>query len=229
VTYRQIRQSDTTYLHLFREDTIQKKVYGMERYPIIDSTERLFYDFSLSVGQKWTIPRPYASHTATLTGTDSILTNVGYRKRFVFTDDFDQEVIVLVEGIGSLAEPIYLREFLSDWLFDLQCTYEDGQRAYDSGDSCQANPYITGTGVYAARLDRVMVYPNPSSTHVTIATSLPHGQIEFYDASGRILLANSITSARQAVNASLLCQGVYLVIIRDQVGFIAARQLFVRQ
>ena len=174
-TYTKIRQSNNAVLHLLREDTTNRKVYGMRRYlqPYGDSTERLIYDFSLSVGEKVPNQNPHPS-MATLMVIDTIQTNAGPRRRFEFQDDLYQSSFWVVEGVGSITDLFHVYTWPTfEALFTLFCSYEGAQRVYeDSFHDCAPNPKVTG--IAGANGLELQIWPNPASN--TFIVSFPHRQ-----------------------------------------------------
>ncbi|MBP7478060.1 MAG: T9SS type A sorting domain-containing protein, partial [Chitinophagales bacterium] len=82
-----------------------------------------------------------------------------------------------------------------------------------------ANVYKAQTsGISSNSLDAaIAVYPNPSSTFITISTDLKgqNGQLNIVDMQGRSVLNTVITSNVQNVSISQLEEGNYLVQIKD--------------
>lgn len=220
IGYTKIRQTNDTCLHLLREDTVQRRVYGMMYYlrSYGDTTERLIYDFSLSVGQQMPVYNPYPS-TATLIAVDTIGTNAGPRRRFHFEEDLYQSNIWIVEGVGSLEDlmRVYISWPTSEIAFQLFCNYEGAQRVYeDAFHVCAPNPRVLGVDI--ANQGSFAVYPNPTTGPVTMAfpTHKHDVQLTTTGSLGQLVLTPLMMQADWwQMDLTGLPSGLYIVTVTD--------------
>lgn len=104
-------QITSTTFYLFREDTAQRKVFGLW-----SGEEYLVYDFSLSVGDTFRISHPTVGveESYVIQGIDTVLVGNSLRKRFNFGGPQSlPESYYWIEGIGGGAGP-----FMSHYIFE---------------------------------------------------------------------------------------------------------------
>jgi len=113
-------------LHRFREDTVQRKVYGLE-----DGEEHLVYDFSLMVGDTFFDTYPTAGWPGpgayyVVSGIDTILVGSSLRKKFTFTGVLSMEENGFwIEGMGGGSGPFMSLDAFESWTI-LRCfTHHD--------------------------------------------------------------------------------------------------------
>jgi hypothetical protein len=118
-----------------REDTIARKVYFLE---VGTTTDKLLYDFSLSVGSTTLLDFPgttgnFPNATYTVTAIDTVLTRAGYRKQFKLNASAS-DTLVYIESIGSIIHPLYV----------YQSNYYPGVFAWAGTSTCASYPYAYG-------------------------------------------------------------------------------------
>ncbi len=64
----------------------------------------------------------------------------------------------------------------------------------------------------------LLLYPNPSSGHVSIETALRDYSIQFFDGGGRLVWTSSKLSGNQEMDLSHLANGIYLYTVVDDDG-----------
>ena len=82
-------------------------------------------------------------------------------------------------------------------------------------DSCEANGVNIDEQLIA---EKVLIYPNPSSTHITIelpATPQKNTSLTIYNLNGQQLITQAITEPQTVVDVSGLTSGVYFVKVKD--------------
>jgi len=131
------------------------------------------------------------------------------------------------ESIGNLL--IYENQLLSDCEILSICNYLVSPNGtieiYNNAtgcnspeevqDSCEANAVLIDEQLLA---DKVLIFPNPSSTHITI--ELPQNPqkntlLSIYNLNGQQLITQPITEPQTAVDVSGLPSGVYFVKVMD--------------
>ncbi len=142
-----------------REDTLNRKVYLIA--PDYEE-EILLYDFTLQVGD-FTNDIPSYSGANEIDEIDSVQLSDGtYRTRFNLDNGFSY-----IEGIGSSAglfEPLGMG--ISFWS-TLRCVKHDGEALWGC-DGSYDTYYIVGIEEEVIELSNTVLYPNPTSSLVSI-------------------------------------------------------------
>ncbi len=101
-------QITSTTFYLFREDTAQRKVFGLW-----SGEEYLVYDFSLSVGDTFRISHPTVGveESYVIAGIDTIAVGNSFRKRF----NFEGTENYWIEGIGGSPGPFRSHYVFESW------------------------------------------------------------------------------------------------------------------
>jgi hypothetical protein len=103
-----------------------------------------------------------------------------------------------------------------------------GNSAFAGGWYCYlfgtTNGGITVSSGPWAKLQRhfISVYPNPSSSSITIETPYP-GQLSILALSGQVLLTSQVTESKSIVDISCLPGGAYVVTIVGEKGMQVGR------
>jgi len=91
----------------------------------------------------------------------------------------------------------------------LLCSYKDGVRVFTNefGSSC----FVSNIGVEENALEKILVYPNPSTNILQIILPSPqHTGYKFFNLSGEILLTGELTNNKK-IDVSYLPKGVYFM------------------
>ena len=75
------------------------------------------------------------------------------------------------------------------------------------------------TDIASVRYDgdsNINIYPNPTSSEVTITTSAP-ATLQIMDVYGRILTKQDISEGQNAINLSELPTGILIFVVGDQI------------
>ena len=174
-------------IKIWREDTITRRIYQKSSNGGPDS---LLYDFSLNIGD----PFPGAPFL-TLTNIDTVLTGVGYKRRFIFSNPNDS--IIWVEGIGNIAHPLDPFTWFAYPGFTLICSYQNDTMVYDAGSLYNFNctTLTTAMNEHQPFPQPLSVYPNPFNNSLTILINLMQEEqvdIDVFDA-----LGNKISSVAE--------------------------------
>jgi len=167
------------------------------------------YDFNLVVGDSLLFD-PYFAEYAHVTNVDSVLIAGSYRKRIYFDNPPD----VWVEGFGSMYNTFEPLSYFSVPVYgELLCVTDSTGNLYQnpSYNSCWVNTtIIIGTNEKTISTSRIMIFPNPASSHITIEAPM-HGQISILNLQGQELINSQITEQKTTVDISTLPSGVYLL------------------
>lgn len=204
----------------FREDTVQRKVFGLW-----NGQEHLVYDFSLAIGDTFFVPQPLSGGEEfyIITSIDTVLVGNSMRKRFTFQGvETLPENSFWIEGIGGGAGP-----FMSHYVFEswsvLRCFSDNDELLYSSPFPyppqylLQQYPWYeycdtSVVGVDDRNSATVHIYPNPASNLVRLDVSGTQAQIDRLEAFSA--LGNAMNIARidpHSINISDWPSGLYIV------------------
>ena len=198
-----------------REDVNSEQVYTVA--PWDGYTERLLYDFTLSVGD--TVPLSFrfgGTMRFVVSQIDQVNTTMGFQDRWTLQniDSNLPATIQWAEGIGSLAHPFYLDAPVnSDTSYRLSCNYMSGQKFYDDGfGTCPASP---------PALDREEEAkwrgPEMDWTSEGFGIQVPPGRpwhVDIFDLFGRRHWSAQLHSGYHWISKSILPSGTLLVRVR---------------
>lgn len=205
--------SNLEYLCAFRNDSSHRAFI----YPKNDSTEHLWYDMNLEIGDTVPTNNPWYStsflipnDSIVVTGIDSVLYCNDFHKRFKFThfNPWPGQFPDLIEGIG----------FTGD-LYDYNWPYFEGYAFLDffTDDTSMIDCSVTITNVSAQTTpdEWVHVYPNPSMGIINIEFPndiKPASRISVKDITGKCVFVydNSAFAKRLQIDARLE-SGFYLL------------------
>jgi hypothetical protein len=236
--YTMIRASNNNnYAFLFREDTIQKKVYALQSGT---STELLIYDFDGQIGSNFTFYNPANGNNKTfqLDSIDSVQTSMGSLKRLNYScTQPNMEHFSIIEGVGSLEDPIEVKQFIADPVYYLVCNFQNGQHVYSNpifpANHCPSVQY-TNINEDFTQVDsfRISVYPNPANEEVIISskeTSEDYFMI-FCDLTGRTIYSlKNISGEKSIINTSDFENGIYFLSVETANGKIISQKKIVVQ
>lgn len=196
------------YSGCFRNDSSTRKVYykGGDGNP-----EKLWYDFSLSVGD--TIPFPHFFDEAILIiqNIDSVIIGENYHQRFHINSISGYCRFEIIEGIGSTFGlfPATVCPFESQ--SDLRCFSIDGHRIYPSWSL--ENDCDLVTNIREIKEHSLLFYPNPVTNQLHIQNNefnITH--IQIFDITGRTMMAITPQNESEIVlNLKSLHAGIYFV------------------
>ncbi len=206
------------HIGYIREDTIARKVYFLDKE---GTAEDLLYDFSLTLGATTQLDFPgnsgsFPAGMYTVTNVDSVMTRVGYRKRFELLSP-SSDALIYIESIGCVMHPLYLYSYFYqggffmgagptchyDYDMGLACKESDNEKYYQSCtytlaqmngciykyDSC--NYYSNCSNV--KELDSFTEHrliPNPASEKTTLELTMNKqmaATINLYNVSGQLV------------------------------------------
>lgn len=214
------------YIGAIREDGNQRIFFYPKetffslavQFPTNDQ-EYLLYDFNdLFVGKVLDIN----GKLITIMAIDSMEVEGQQRRRFqvegtgngFFTEYW-------IEGIGSSKELFSAYTYEFEWQYYTTCFSKDNEPAIFIStpdeffwDACEY--YV---GIDDIKTERIKIYPNPASDHITVTTPNSGEQsITIYNSRGQLVLQTTISSQRTAINVSSYPEGIYYVRLQDSEG-----------
>ena len=191
--------NDTTvsfdgYSTAIRQDTLQRKVYFIYQ----DTVEHVLYDFNITVGDTIT-PLYYI---------DSILINGDYRKRFVLQSWMPADTnFALIEGIGSTTGPFQpLYPYFEQGSL-LECFSQNNINLYPGYGNCKL---YTGIKEINKENKQIKIYPNPSSTTITISAKGINTYI-LSNTFGQVIKEGKLNGDETTIEVSALPNGIYIL------------------
>jgi hypothetical protein len=214
-------------LHL-REDTLTGRLYY--RYP--DSAERLICDMSMALGDTFTLPEGLYMEEGAVMTVDSI-SYLNGRKIIHFSplqvlhghsayypyiaDGYYHESfyglnITFVEGIGPTYGVFGHMSFEKWNLGVMLCVDKDGTQVYMT--SPQLGCYQDADAIKEAKLNEMLLYPNPATEELHIELSNDAdagGTLWVIDAVGQVVYRKTALPACETVPVARLSPGLYVV------------------
>lgn len=225
--------NDSALVALIREDTVQRKVF-LRRYGypnILDSTEFLYFDFSLTLGDSVFLNDPNINRQWSqfsnipldwyyVDSTTLVNTNVGnrtltfLRKRNLLLNEYDY--LQWVEGIGAVYG-FYIYNCGVCWSW-LDCEFKDGLQQFDGSQFFPVSPdnecVCNTIGVNEVeQKDLVSIYPNPVNS--TLSIELPNiinenSYLKVYSIYGDLKKCYFQIN-RNSIDVSSLSKGIYFI------------------
>ena len=216
------------YFGAFRQDPENKKVYLLGN----NELDTLAYDFNLNIGDtlpptclNWYSPDNYVE------SIDSVFVDKNYRKRFWISNEYFQNFISLIEGIGS--DHGAFAPFVENWSessYDLWCVYKDDDTIwhyYPNGYACELITSITKQSTEP----EILIYPNPFnlSTQVKITGNYTNITLTLYDSFGqKVKEVNNILSQTTKIDRNNLASGLYFIQITEKNKPIITKKILIK-
>ena len=193
------------------------------------SDERILYDFNLSVGDTLPITVNNPSPEIIISAVDSIITPVGYRKRFAFTGG-NSSGGYIIEGIGST------RGLIESIPAELECNYTLScfslmNEAFYPGNAStcliQTNVDEQNTNDFAVKIS-----PNPFSGETNIYSEEPLNQATLIlnDSFGKEVKFNpSVSGHTVTLSRDELPAGLYCLRLMQDGRLLASRKLIITE
>lgn len=212
------------YAGCFRNDTSTQRVYYIE--PGVYS-EKVIYDFSLSVGD--TIPAPFNYEFYTIASIDSIEIESIYHKRFLI-DNKSHMKLYIIEGIGSTYGLLSPHDCPFESSFDLICFSINEEPVYINPNFWwkDCTPIIYNT-IENHHNDKTMItsYPNPAHNIFQIK-GLDHFQdynVSIYNIYGQLVKQVQVLHFDDIIYIETLHKGIYIVNICNKENVLAKCKL----
>ncbi|NUY82660.1 T9SS type A sorting domain-containing protein [Flavobacterium sp. MAH-1] len=208
---------------LIREDIPSKKVYRR-----IDGSDVLLYDFSLEVGDTFTLPN---GQTLAIVEISEVPTADGGTTRRFFMNSFVFSEVVY-EGVGGDNHPFrYQSEMPADPALYNYCSYQDGVNIFNFGLANGGTPTdCNSLGLPTSRIADVKLYPNPFSRQFTISndSGFSDADIKLFDVTGREVRTLKHMSGNQIeIPRANLVSGIYALQIEENGKVISRKKLVV--
>lgn len=212
-TYSKIHDTYFGSDFYLREDTLTKKVYILTS----DTTESILYDFSMNVGDSLSlvgignIPNNKIVKVALI---DTISTGQGDRRRFklcIYLNSTTSDTFYVVEGVGSINDPMLLYNWVQDPVHLTVCSYQNQVSIFHNSyfsfqcpirnAPCNISATISGTTILCDTLCSGVIAVTPQGT------AIPPFQYYWSNSGGQ--MNNTLTG---------LCAGSYGVSVTDGLG-----------
>lgn len=200
----------TGYKGAVRQDIALKKVFFV---PPSSSTEELFYDFNLQVGD--TVVGYFGTTFSTMPeivqSIDSVLVGGNYHKRWQINPLYQVEFI---EGVGStygLFVPLPGGNITEQPQRTIVCFSQNDTTRYPFNVSvCNA---ILPVGSVENTENEVLIYPNPCSDFLTIqfANESNNRYLQIVDIMGKVVVQQSLVGLNNFVDLRDQKSGFYFV------------------
>ena len=188
---------------LLREDVELRRVYLL-----VNNQEYLQFDFTLEIGD--TLPTDI---NYIIVAIDSILTNAGYRKRFVASNGGSYN-IEYVEGVGSLGGHITNVSAANNGSH-LLCYYQNDNLVYDYSSAFNVDCGVyTNTSEPSQQINKLLISPNPAFHAFTLETGINDKcKLKIIDIYGKTVVSLFFSAREYQVDISRLTAGIYYVVV----------------
>jgi hypothetical protein len=192
-----------------RENADTKKIYFV---PKNSSEEILLYDFSLVVGDTFSVKSNWHQGEYSVTMVDSIA-YLGH-KRLTITITNDLKSYNWIEGVGSKQGFLYINYYDGTLL----CVNDSNNLIYknDSDYDCIKTGSLDAISETSAQND-LKVFPNPATDNVSIEKNSMIKLIEIYDLCGNKLACYSPNQNSYRITFTSLKKGIYLFKIDSEI------------
>ena len=227
-TYQKFGSSTSSTEYLLRENVDERKVYKN-----IDGNDVLFFDFNLNLADNITLAN---GQTYVVLALTNINVNGGQRKQWYLNNisspfGFDE---VWVEGVGNTSHPLIASyEMVSDPVFNLRCSFQNGENVYNQGlaNGGTATECVT-LGVYDTdhSASEIAFAPNPFQTDLTISSdlSLKNSTLKMYNAIGQLVKeTNHLSGNRFSLTRDNLTAGLYLIQLFENGKLVTSKKILV--
>lgn len=208
---------------LIRNDVANKKVYIQDPSTLQDT---VLYDFNLLVGD--TVPNWYTNQRSAngtpfiIQSIDSVLIGSTYRKKFNLNNAFP---LFFIEGIGS-----------SNGLFEDFLIFEESTvlNCYTNDTVVYGICPVVGLNTKITQASTLSIHPSVTSTETIVNYTLPSttssAYLELYDITGVLIksYALSINTKSYLLNLQGMANGVKLVVLKTNDGFVAKQKLVLK-
>lgn len=224
--YKKVKQSGTSFFHLFREEINQKKVYLYNQTLQNDS---LIADFSLNMNSTFVS----GSYTATVFKVDSILIQNKYHKQLSLSTPIGAHH--WTEGILSIRGPLNSLIYPFCLSIGLHCMCHNGNYYYNPTSSCnlickEVKNLTNVTKLNSSNRFDINVYPNPIKDEIKLSTdyySTGKIDIEIFSNYGIILKHFETENVPSSIQNLNLNKGLYYIRISDFTGPIIEKKFLV--
>lgn len=159
---------------------------------------------------------------------DSILLGFGYTKRFYLTstNQTTQIPIYLIEGVGSLEEPLTVISCSVDPAYSLVCNSQNGVQIYGNNCSQMPPPNAVQNDASIATNSYWISLTNDQFTINNSTSDQTAVDVSVFDVSGRLITSLYNLSPNSSTSHTLQSPGIYLINIAHPSGFQITQKLF---
>jgi hypothetical protein len=219
-----------TNLVLVREDTLVKKVWV--RSFSGDTTEHLFYDFSLNAGDTMILDNiNFGTYKSRIDSIKPYLLNNNETTRAFYLTPIDFGNLALnyciIEGVGSITSFIFpfITEFENN--AELRCVKDNGINLF-SGPFGGSNT-CGGTFVNLKEINKIKysldIYPNPSNGKNILISGEKLSYIEIYNIHGQLVKSIKILNSEVVLNLANQPNGIYFIKALFKNGKVISKKL----
>lgn len=204
-----------------REDTITGK-YWFLKIEDDEYHEALFMDFSLNQGDSFGFISDFRFMWVDSSIVDTIFYDDGRKiieLDYIYYACLNEYKIIFIEGIGA-SNGFYMGEYNEQpHSYSLLCKFENGTKIYSTSSNIYGNCILDpGGGISQNELNiNILVYPNPSSSLVSIEIDDWQKEMlkyEFYNLLGQKIKAGYIKSFK--TDFKFQTDGFYYLVISDE-------------
>ena len=202
---------DNYYRGAMRNDTLNKKVYFIERDSL---NEILLYDFSLNVGDTLYGTMPFGN--SPVTSIDSVLVGSNYHKRF-FSSTWE-----IIEGVGSTYGLLEIKfpEFIESMYLICFTHNADTYINNNFGNCVVIDSTMVGINEIYKPPSTIEISPNPATSAFTITSSSKLKEIKLFSVLGECIYQSEISNSKSEIDISSLAKGIYFVEIKTEEGIV---------
>lgn len=226
IEYKKLYHSnDSTYSNWYKNGALRENENRVYFYNYYDNTEKLLYDFNLSIGEIFVYVHVVDTIEMELASIDTvILQNGEERQRFNFSNNESW-----ITGIGSdngLVN-VGMNEYMIDLWYVLNCCHENEELLFQSEmyDDCYINTLSIGDD---ALKDQHTIYPNPFVESATIEFQYINShnyKLHIINSTGQIVkIFDQINSGTIHISGNNLNSGIYFYqLIKDDKEIISGK------
>jgi len=237
--YKSIRDlftgDTTTQLHASMRQSAEEKLVYFIRHFWGDETEKIGYNFNVSVGQTVSLPAFYFnipnykdSLFTLLEITNKLLENGEQRKQYHFKKG-NYPYYYFIEGIGYLEHPIPNIAAYSQ----LYCFTFENVFLYGVEEECDFTIVDIEELDYSYNKSGLKISPNPANDEISIEKLSEHVglvDIEIFNSVGKSIFELHDHDAQNSisVNTSAFMDGIYLLRISNKSTFIQSSKFIIK-
>jgi hypothetical protein len=213
-----------------REDTLSKKVYLRD---VLGDSDVLLMDYNLGIGDTFTTNYDTLFHIYykyVVTSIDSTLINGVWHKHWHFPAVHNPQGTSwesdIIEGIGCIQHPTYMIwhgigvEPIDPRVYcfsNKSMTPPVSPRVgwLDNSTSCTTYPHLN-TNDLRSKKSKVTIYPNPTTTSLTITSPSPITTLSITNLLGQVVFTHHYNTDQVHIDVADLPKGLYFVRVNDR-------------
>ncbi len=228
-TYQKFGSPSSSAEYLLREDVASRKVYKN-----VGGADVLFFDFNLNVSDNITLAN---GENYVVLAITNINVNGGQRRQWYLNNisspfGFDE---VWVEGVGNTEHPLIANyEMLSDPVFALRCSFQNGENIYNQGIANGGTATdCAALGIFEAdyKASKIIFSPNPFQTDLMISSELSfnNSTLKMYNAMGQMVKQmDHLSGNKISLTKDNLTGGLYLIQLFENGKLVASEKILVK-